>query len=803
MNFTSNLKLDSTTAAATDNDVYGGGATPTSGTDPRETSGADELKTNSVETNGAGQLANASPSAGDHGDSNRGEGAGLLATALCIDVDIEVVGSATKRGSDALALALPPNKKAVRHDDGVVVAEAQHDGDVENDVPDDSDYETARGDATDSRHSTDDNVSESQPDEESLSILGDRRDAPLRRKAAVAASERLLVVQHVAGQLHASVLPPKKKAASVEQGATASDRFVYVINDINPSYKHTLSLVTEAVVRELPSFVQWGDEPKTVVARLTAKVLESTTCYSNGTWWVCSPNQHQSWTWSRLKSGQPIAAFLQLAMKRALENAIGNVDDEDEAALARCCVAPLSDRKVSISGLTKLVAENLNDPSFAQTPRDRNLTPFEDVVFDSSTHITRPARPNDYVFAHTGYALEPSKPNTLDEQRALDDLLRMLLVGASNDGDLYQFILAMVAMLLVGQSLAVQHLFLVIGSGGNMKTMLTKVVRVLLGARVAALSEDTLCKSHPAGKPRADLDPLRRAAVAICDDMTADMLSGSVRQVTGGGEVTYRMLHARAHVDTTLHAQFLVTANRGRQIVPDLDDTQSLRRRVFVVELTTTFVAAADYHARESSRTAPRANPDDVADLICRARAPLARLLLGMLPDIQRRFSSTGMYLPRCAAVQRAADAFFQKRTLPHEAWYRAARATDGNRLPLLFLAPLPPPGEDLAAFALGAEETKARPRPDSGSLFTAYKAYRDEHFPEEPKRTRGPREAFGRAHLVAFLTAEGVAFAKDSKGTQRALNFLLRDKLSPSQQEAEWLSYQAERGPVASPVDK
>jgi hypothetical protein len=217
----------------------------------------------------------------------------------------------------------------------------------------------------------------------------------------------------------------------------------------------------------------------------------------------------------------------------------------------------------------------------------------------------------------------------------------------------------------------------------------------------------------------------------------------------------------------------------------------------------TTFVAAADYHARESSRTAPRANPDDVADLICRARAPLARLLLGMLPDIQRRFSSTGMYLPRCAAVQRAADAFFQKRTLPHEAWYRAARATDGNRLPLLFLAPLPPPGEDLAAFALGAEETKARPRPDSGSLFTAYKAYRDEHFPEEPKRTRGPREAFGRAHLVAFLTAEGVAFAKDSKGTQRALNFLLRDKLSPSQQEAEWLSYQAERGPVASPVDK
>jgi len=282
--------------------------------------------------------------------------------------------------------------------------------------------------------------------------------------------------------------------------------------------------------------------------------------------------------------------------------------------------------------------------------------------------------------------------------------------------------------------------------------------------------------------------------LAICDDLTADMLSGPVRQLTGSSQISIRLPHECNMFRIVLRNQFLITANKGRRIVPDLEDMQSLRRRVSVVEFTVQFVPPTDYHPREAANKAPCASSDHLADLFRRAQAPLARMLLSKLPDAHARFDSTGSYLPPCTAVTASTDAFFQARAEPHEAWYRAARSSDGSHLPLLFPAPLPPLGQALADFALSEVEQDSRPRPNAASLFSSYKAYRNEHFPDAPTRARPGHKVFGRTELVEFLATKGVVFAMDTKNTKRALNFLLRENLNEEQKARELLTYLADK---------
>lgn len=212
----------------------------------------------------------------------------------------------------------------------------------------------------------------------------------------------------------------------------------------------------------------------------------------------------------------------------------------------------------SINDIIIHILSNANE-----TKTDFNNKPFllgfDNGVYDLTTGDFRPYKYDDYITITTNYDYEPLEENKkLAEE--LDDIFD--IIQPNNDHK--QLLLQILASGLDGK--LYQKLFLLNGSGGNGKGLISSLMKSILGGYAYQPSNGILKDAEKSNAPSPDIYNLKNKRYINFTEVSGLIKVSTLRNLTGGTTFTARLLNQNPE-SFKLNATFTMEFNNA----PELD----------------------------------------------------------------------------------------------------------------------------------------------------------------------------------------------------------------------------------------
>jgi putative DNA primase/helicase len=251
---------------------------------------------------------------------------------------------------------------------------------------------------------------------------------------------------------------------------------------------------------------------------------------------------------------------------------------------------------------------------------------------DLKTGDTRPGEPEDYIrkIAETLWqGAECPCPR-------FEQFLHEIFAG---DREKIYFVQRLLGYSLVG--LQIDHILPVFcgEEGRNGKTVLLNILRYVLGPYISPASEEILLsgKKNPGAATPFLVMLQGKRMVYITETNEGDRLNaGTVKQLTGGDEITARNLYGKPFFFWPSHTVFLITNHTPHAN----SDDEALWERVFLIEFTQRFIdepTEPNEHKRD---------PYLIQELEKEASGILAWLVRGCM-----RWQNQGLLVPQCVKI--------------------------------------------------------------------------------------------------------------------------------------------------------
>jgi P4 family phage/plasmid primase-like protien len=276
--------------------------------------------------------------------------------------------------------------------------------------------------------------------------------------------------------------------------------------------------------------------------------------YSDQTeWWEIRENNKYYNTGKRIPIG--ITNVISECLREMLEDQRKNLNPLDEKTKDRSAALlkeyrRLGDRKPLeniASFLPKLCMVEKEDLDF-KMDANTNLIAFKDCVYDLRTNTYRAIVPSDFISKTTGYNMGDRKSDTTQRKKVL-----AIIESVFPDKDLRDYWLKCSALSFFTNRF--QMLYILTGTGGNGKGVLTSFIKAAGGDYVYGADQTFLTsvqKSGQANSCLASCDGVRIVLVSEPDngEKNCYMNTEFMKSITGGDPINARMLFQNAKVFT-------------------------------------------------------------------------------------------------------------------------------------------------------------------------------------------------------------------------------------------------------------
>lgn len=446
-------------------------------------------------------------------------------------------------------------------------------------------------------------------------------------------------------------------------------------------------------------------------AVLIQKCVGSVLAFDGSRFYKCAPNEYNCWLWTKIDNNNhtdvrwfvkycflPAAREIEIARAEALAAALAAAAEAEEEggdgpkakkAKTQKCRAIV---KLRTNWYDKVVAElstRLLDRSFGTGKLNslaHRLQPFTDGLRERGASTVRRALPGDYVEWTTGYAF-----GSVDDDcdAAFKQLNTAILDACGGEQTLFNFLMSVLALCFTGIATQ-QFCFVFLGRGSNFKTTVIDILNALLGKELCGrLVDATLTREHSPEAPRPDLFNLRHRYVVSSDDISGNnLLSASLRQLTGGGAIAARPVQGRAYDEFRVHCHFVIGGHVGLGMLSNVDDVDGLERRVRVIPMNVRFVAPEQHHVRNGPYVQMAATRERFTRLIELARPVLVRYLIEKANRCVIDYAAS-YYLPTdCQIINETTRDFIEANCRDMlRLWVKKRTAVVGGQLPGLFHA--------------------------------------------------------------------------------------------------------------------
>jgi P4 family phage/plasmid primase-like protien len=274
--------------------------------------------------------------------------------------------------------------------------------------------------------------------------------------------------------------------------------------------------------------------------------------YSDQTeWWEIRENNKYYNTGKKIPIG--ITNVISECLREMLEDQRKNLNPLDEKTKDRSAALlkeyrRLGDRKPLeniASFLPKLCMVEKEDLDF-KMDANTNLIAFKDCVYDLRTNTYRGIVPSDFISKTTGYNMGDHKSDTKQRKKVI-----AVIESVFPDKDLRDYWLKCSALSFFTNRF--QMLYILTGTGGNGKGVLTSFIKAAGGDYVYGADQTFLTsvqKSGQANSCLASTDGVRIVLVSEPDngEKNCYMNTEFMKSITGGDPINARMLFQNAKV---------------------------------------------------------------------------------------------------------------------------------------------------------------------------------------------------------------------------------------------------------------
>mgnify|MGYP001185284634 CR=1 FL=1 len=336
-----------------------------------------------------------------------------------------------------------------------------------------------------------------------------------------------------------------------------------------------------AGVLSLEAFQRLASEGERGLAQLVAQVLSGEVVWTGRKWF--SYNQHEA-IWET-KLDENLLGLEYDALRQAIDEAARHLGDSREIDALRRDVAKVAKRK----SIREDLRDILSQPGFERhLDQQVNVLSCKNGVVDLRTGTIRPRAKEDYCtfYCDCIYAGLDS-PTPIPE-----NFVRELML---EDEDMCSYLQTILGYALCGiNPKQGQRFFILCGLTSNGKSVLLKIISILLGPYCKGMESGTLqmhTKSVNSATPATRMlcPPVR---IAFQDEQNAHIsLDNSlIKEMTGGNVITARYLHENPIQYTPTFCPFLLTDTQ-----PVCRAEASLKRRLRYIPFDAKFVADKDF----------------------------------------------------------------------------------------------------------------------------------------------------------------------------------------------------------------
>jgi len=226
--------------------------------------------------------------------------------------------------------------------------------------------------------------------------------------------------------------------------------------------------------------------------------------------------------------------------------------------------------------------EYFNDSRFLdKLDKNRNLLCFENGVLDLDDMKFRDGVPSDYLSVQLEYEYKSNKGCYYD------DVVKFFKDIMPNDDD-NNYLKKLLGCSLNGDNLD-QIFNIWTGSGANGKSMINKLLKLVLGAYFSPVNSTTLTSMPMSDKGCPEVLVLKNTRLLSCQEPSDKRKINTelVKKITGGDELSGRYLNSNKIIEFVCHLQLIFSCND----IPDLDKMDGgMIRRLRILNFPTKFV---------------------------------------------------------------------------------------------------------------------------------------------------------------------------------------------------------------------
>jgi putative DNA primase/helicase len=289
-------------------------------------------------------------------------------------------------------------------------------------------------------------------------------------------------------------------------------------------------------------------------------------CYPLKTWLVCN----ESSLWEPCP-GNLVAQLAKASIVSLYDAVRHETHDERRSKLAAHAV-----KSENAQRLQAMIDLARSEPGIAISPNAFDADPWlfsvVNGVLDLRTGTFRERQRGDLITKQSPVAFDPSA--------SCPTWLQFLARIFRDDHELIGYIQQVTGYCLTGLTVE-QAFFLLWGSGSNGKSTLLKVLLKLFGAYGLQTPADTFLSRTQDGRATPDLARLQgaRLVVAIESDEGCRLAEGTIKQMTGGDNITARRLYAEVIEFEPTHKILFATNHKPRV----RDNTHAMWRRMRLI----------------------------------------------------------------------------------------------------------------------------------------------------------------------------------------------------------------------------
>jgi P4 family phage/plasmid primase-like protien len=213
---------------------------------------------------------------------------------------------------------------------------------------------------------------------------------------------------------------------------------------------------------------------------------------------------------------------------------------------------------------------------------DTNLLGFKNGVYDLSAMIFRDGLPSDNLSIQIEYDFIKNKTDYYK------DVIQFFQDIMPNDND-RDYLQKLLGCSLLGEN--TDQIFNIwTGSGANGKSIINKLLKMVLGDNFTSVNSATLTSMPMSDKPNPEVLVLKNIRLLACQEPSDKRKINTelVKKLTGGDEIVGRYLNSNTIIKFICHFQLIISCND----IPELDKLDGgIRRRLRILDFPTKFVS--------------------------------------------------------------------------------------------------------------------------------------------------------------------------------------------------------------------